>query len=195
MSTGSRLPSPRLNHLPSLSGPRDEASGLQVGHPRRGLASAFLCRVPGSSSQDAAMRPISTVWSFTQTSRATLSIYPSGHLDPHSHPSLVTPLFLLVRLVNPGHTIFLNASSSSVCTAYRSSPLLARSSAPASMDALVAFCPIGLAVRATSSLSIFSRVVRVRSSTSAAVRWAVGIGGSTAVAHVSDLLHGWHCRW
>lgn len=58
---------------------------------------------------------------------------------------------------------------------------LARSSSPGSTVGFVAFWPIGLSVSAMSSLSIFSRVVRVSSSTSAALRWAVGIGGRTII--------------
>lgn len=84
----------------------------------------------------------------------------------------------------------LSRGSQSV-TSYRSSPLpiavgvarLAWSSSPASTDAFAAFCPIGLSLSETNSFSIFSRVVRVSSSTSAAVRWAVGIGGNTIKSH------------
>ena len=73
---------------------------------------------------------------------------------------------------------------------YRANPLavavgvanLAKSSSPASTFAFVAFWPIGLAVRATSSWSIFSLVVRVNSSTSAALRLAVDIGGRTVAS-------------
>lgn len=70
---------------------------------------------------------------------------------------------------------------------YRSEPLamaigVASLASPAWTFAFAAFWPIGVAVNATSSFSIFSRVVRVSSSTSAALRWAVGIGGSTIVA-------------
>ena len=57
----------------------------------------------------------------------------------------------------------------------------ARSSSPASTCAFVAFWPMGVFVSAINSLSIFSRVVRVRSSTSAALRWAVGMGGRTDI--------------
>ena len=52
----------------------------------------------------------------------------------------------------------------------------ARSSSPALISAFAAFCPSGLSVRAISSLSIRSRVVFVSSSTSAALRWVVGMG-------------------
>ena len=94
------------------------------------------------------------------------------------------------RLVSPTCFILLLFLCSLCCLDYRSKPLAvalgvasrARSSSPASTFAFVAFWPIGLAVRATSSVSILSRVVRVSSSTSAALRWAVGMGGRTMVA-------------
>ena len=52
----------------------------------------------------------------------------------------------------------------------------ARSSSPAVISAFAAFCPSGLSVSVISSLSMRSRVVFVSSSTSAALRWVVGMG-------------------
>ena len=106
------------------------------------------------------------------------------------------PNFIPLSPCPPTHTSllvgFLQPSSVPICVcvslfpsnnytrryrcALRAVAKCARSSSPALISGFADFCPSGLSVRVISSLSIRSRVVFVSSSTSAALRWVVGMG-------------------
>ena len=94
------------------------------------------------------------------------------YAEPRALISAV-PATLYIQSLHDDYRSFLLALALDVASS-------ARSSSPAPTTALVAFCPSGLLVSASNSVSMVSLVVSVNSSTSAAVRCAVGIGGRTA---------------
>lgn len=147
-----------------------------------------ICR--SSSRSAATCRTIPSVLSYPVSMVPVIS---AGTFPPHPHTSRL----LFFSLHHPPCLLRFSVCFDAFEPGYRSRPLaiaagvarLARSSSPASASAFAAFWPIGLSDSAISSFSIFSRVVRVSSSTSAAVRWAVDIGDRTVVTRLVILLY------
>lgn len=164
---------------------RFEASALQFVHRHSGLE-------PASSTVQGEDRAGLLALAAIRRHIYRVTFYPNILTYPGTsfpEPTISCLLFSHAPLPPPSHVGGFASRCSSPLAIAVGVASLARSSSPAPTYAFVAFWPIGLSVRATRSFSIFSRVVRVSSSTSAALRWAVGIGGSTITSRSATLVH------